>query len=119
MGALHIFSKEATSDVYGLHKYFKEEAIDCLKIVPSHWKALSKEEELLLPNKLLVFGGEALHKEVAEQIERTGTSCKIVNHYGPTETTIGKLLHVVEKGRKYNNTIPIGKPFSNTRVSMC
>ena len=115
-GALHVFTKEAVSDIYGLHKYFKEHTIDCLKIVPSHWKALSKEEELLLPKKLLVFGGEALHKEVAEQIQATGTNCKIVNHYGPTETTIGKLLHVVEAGRKYGNTIPIGKPFSNTRV---
>ncbi len=115
-GALHVFTKEAVSDIYGLHKYFTEHQIDCLKIVPSHWKALSKEEELLLPQKLLVFGGEALHREVLEQIENTGRSCKVVNHYGPTETTIGKLLHVTEAGRKYGNTIPIGKPFSNTRV---
>ena len=115
-GALHVFTKEAVSDIYGLHKYFAKNEIDCLKIVPSHWKALSKEEDILLPKKLLVFGGEALHKEVAEQIQNTGTSCKIVNHYGPTETTIGKLLHVVEAGRKYGNTIPIGKPFSNTQV---
>ena len=77
---------------------------------------MSKEEELLLPKKLLVFGGEALHKEVAEQIQARGTGWKIVNHYGPTETTIGKLLLVVEAGRKYGNTIPIGKHFSNTRV---
>ncbi|MEP7253698.1 MAG: amino acid adenylation domain-containing protein, partial [Ginsengibacter sp.] len=115
-GALHVFTKEAVSNIYGLHEYFEEHAIECLKIVPSHWKALSKEEELLLPSKLLVFGGESLHSEIVLQIEITATNCRIVNHYGPTETTIGKLLNVVQKGKPYGKTIPIGKPFSNTNV---
>ncbi|MEJ7675707.1 MAG: AMP-binding protein [Chitinophagaceae bacterium] len=115
-GALHLFSKETISNIENIHSYFRRHNIDCLKIVPSHWKALSNHEQLLLPAKLLVFGGEALQKEVAEQIIFSGSSCRVVNHYGPTETTIGKLLHVVDGGRSYNATIPIGKPFSNTAV---
>ena len=113
-GALHLFTKESVSNIGALHHYFAVHQIDCLKIVPSHWKALSSEESLLLPNKLLVFGGEALQSEMAESIG--GSSCTVVNHYGPTETTIGKLLHLVEQGRSYGKTIPIGKPFSNTRT---
>ncbi len=115
-GALHIFSKETTGNVDALHRYFRLHSIDCLKIVPSHWKALSLDEKSLLPLKLLIFGGEALPAETIEQIQLTGSSCRIVNHYGPTETTIGKLLHVIEPGRVYNGTVPIGKPFSNTNV---
>src|SRR5690606_5736220 len=42
--------------------------------------------------------------------------CTIVNHYGPTETAIGKLLHIVDPEYSYNETIPIGKPFSNNQV---
>ncbi|MFN2440794.1 MAG: amino acid adenylation domain-containing protein, partial [Chitinophagaceae bacterium] len=114
-GALHLFSKEAINDSDILHRYFREHAIDCVKIVPSHWKALSIHEKLL-PVKLLIFGGEALQAEVAENIKLSGANCRIINHYGPTETTIGKLLHVVEPDVKYNATIPIGKPFSNTKV---
>jgi amino acid adenylation domain-containing protein len=115
-GELHIFSKESVSNIEYLHRYFKANSIDCLKIVPSHWKALSDEGELLLPKKLLVFGGEALQTELVEDIKATGTTCQVVNHYGPTETTIGKLLHKVDANRKYNSTIPTGKPFSNTQV---
>jgi non-ribosomal peptide synthetase component F len=37
-GTLHLFSKEAVSNTEVLHSYFKEHEIDCLKIVPSHWK---------------------------------------------------------------------------------
>ncbi len=115
-GALHVFTKEATTNIYGLNEYFEEHAIECIKIVPSHWKALSKDEELLLPTKLLVFGGEALHSEIVAQIAEANPGCQVVNHYGPTETTIGKLLHVVQKGMSYGKTVPIGKPFSNTKV---
>ncbi|MEO7583966.1 MAG: non-ribosomal peptide synthase/polyketide synthase [Ferruginibacter sp.] len=115
-GALHLFSKDATTNVETLHEYFAGHRIDCLKIVPSHWKALCMGEELLLPVKLIVFGGEALRTEMVEDIIASGATCKIVNHYGPTETTIGKLLHQVQPGRAYGSTIPIGKPFSNTSV---
>ncbi|MCW3089278.1 MAG: linear pentadecapeptide gramicidin synthetase LgrD, partial [Ferruginibacter sp.] len=115
-GALHIFSKESVSDAELLHRYFRKYSIDCLKIVPSHWQALSMEDELLMPAKLLVFGGEALQAGVIETILTSGSNCKIVNHYGPTETTIGKLLHIIDHGKTYGYTVPIGKPFSNTQV---
>ena len=115
-GALHIFSKETTGNAAALHRYFRLNSIDCLKIVPSHWQALNLDEKPLLPLKLVIFGGEALPAEVVEHIKLTGSACTIVNHYGPTETTIGKLLHVVDKEKVYNDTVPIGQPFSNTNV---
>jgi amino acid adenylation domain-containing protein len=115
-GALHVFSKESVSNIEYLSAYFDENKIDCLKIVPSHWKALSPEDNLLLPKKLLIFGGEALQAELVEDIRLSGSHCSVVNHYGPTETTIGKLLHVVNPHNQYNKTIPIGKPFSNTNA---
>ena len=115
-GVLHIFSKESVSDSEYVKRYFIDNRIDCLKIVPSHWKALSMGEDMLLPSKLLIFGGEALQSDLVEKIRSLGVSCRIVNHYGPTETTIGKLLHEVVAGRRYDKTVPIGKPFSNSSV---
>ncbi len=115
-GTLHLFSKQSINDSDIINSYFNEHLIDCLKIVPSHWKALSNQEKLLLPGRLLIFGGEALHPDVVKNIQFSTTTCTIVNHYGPTETTVGKLLHIVQPGKKYNATIPIGKPFSNTQV---
>ena len=115
-GELHLFSKEQVSDSAYLIKYFRDKQIGCVKIVPSHWKALSSTGELLLPQQMIVFGGEALGSDLVELIKETGSKCRIINHYGPTETTIGKLLHEVEETRKYGKTIPIGKAFSNTKV---
>lgn len=114
---LHVLSKESLGKAAQLRTYFHRHSIDCLKIVPSHWQALCGEEEtLLLPKKLLVFGGETLKAELVEQISLLKSPCRIVNHYGPTETTIGKLLHEVAPAIHYDHAIPIGRPFSNTRV---
>ncbi|MHA4842635.1 amino acid adenylation domain-containing protein [Flavitalea antarctica] len=115
-GELHLFSKEMVSDVENLHKYFGKHSIDCLKIVPSHWRALSNDDQPLFPNRLLIFGGEALQSNMIADILKSGTTCQVVNHYGPTETTIGKLMHVVNANNRYGSTIPIGKPFSNSQV---
>ncbi|HEX3934552.1 MAG TPA: amino acid adenylation domain-containing protein, partial [Puia sp.] len=115
-GALHVLGKETVSQAADIHEYFERNGIDCVKIVPGHWQALSMGDKPLLPNKLLIFGGEALQPKQVAQIKAAGTTARIVNHYGPTETTIGKLLHEVDKENPYTNGIPIGKPFSNTRV---
>ncbi|HEY0055307.1 MAG TPA: amino acid adenylation domain-containing protein, partial [Pedobacter sp.] len=115
-GTLHVFTKEAVSNIEGIHSYFNQHKIDCVKIVPSHWKALADNDNLLLPKKLIVFGGEALQASMVDDIRSSGSLCKIVNHYGPTETTIGKLLFEVKGHNRFENTIPIGKPFSNTKV---
>ncbi|WP_421943902.1 amino acid adenylation domain-containing protein [Pedobacter sp.] len=113
---LHLFSKDRFNSVSYIHDYFKTEQIDFLKIVPSHWKHLTYNLAELYPKKLLMFGGESLPGTYIKKINDSGTSCVVVNHYGPTETTIGKLLHIVDKNHDYSTTIPIGKPFSNTSV---
>jgi amino acid adenylation domain-containing protein len=113
---LHIFSKNGFNDADYIHDYFDQYGIDCLKIVPSQWKFLTKSNRALFPQKLLIFGGESLPGEFIKEIRESGAKCEVVNHYGPTETTIGKLLHKVDKSATYPVTVPIGKPFSNASV---
>ncbi|WP_258539555.1 non-ribosomal peptide synthetase [Chitinophaga oryzae] len=115
-GALHLFSKDTINDPKKINSYLRRRPLDVIKIVPSHWKALCSGDELLLHQKLLIFGGEALDSGVTDSIRAAKASCTVVNHYGPTETTIGKLLHVVNPEQVYGKTVPIGKPFSNTSV---
>ncbi len=115
-GTLHVCSRSTINDGSLMLDYFRQHRIACLKIVPSHWKALCIGEELLLPEKLLIFGGEALQQQVVERIDASGNGCEVINHYGPTETTIGKLLHQYNPAQSYNHNIPIGRPFSNTTV---
>jgi len=115
-GCLHLFSTDRLNNAYALHGYFAEHAIDCIKIVPSHWNALQFDNKNLLPSKLLIFGGEVLYSNMIRGVLEDSPALTVVNHYGPTETTIGKLLHVIDRNTRYGRTIPIGKPFGNTTV---
>ena len=113
---LHVFSKDRFNNISLIHDYFDTHKIDFLKIVPSHWKYLTLKNKELYPKKLLMFGGESLPGNYIKLIQNSDSKCLIINHYGPTETTIGKLLHVVNIDNHYPKTVPIGKPFSNTSV---
>ncbi|WP_133054564.1 non-ribosomal peptide synthetase, partial [Niastella populi] len=113
-GTLHLFSRDTLRDADALQAYFNRQVIDCIKIVPSHWNAICAVEQLPV-KKTLIFGGEALHMEMIEKIRSVNPAIHIINHYGPTETTIGKLIHHIDPQRHYHE-IPIGMPFSNTEV---
>ena len=90
--------------------------IDCLKMVPSHWKTLQSKDKLFVPNKCLILGGEQFTDDVLEILISNEVSCEVYNHYGPTETTIGKLIHKVSLTEKLEHSVPLGVPFGNTQV---
>ncbi|WP_264523070.1 non-ribosomal peptide synthetase [Flavobacterium sp. N502536] len=114
-GCLHLFNKESLMDGVKLQAYFNTNTIDCIKIVPSHWQALRLDTDLLLPARTIIFGGDVLPVSHVKEIAAQDPNVSIVNHYGPTESTIGKLLHKVDPDFDYV-TIPVGKLFSNSEA---
>ncbi len=90
-------------------------AVDAVKIVPSHWKALQTDEKRFLPHKCLIFGGERLTREIAGLALTAGSGLQLYNHYGPTETTIGKLINRVDEVSGLHD-ITLGRPFGNTCI---
>lgn len=112
---LHLFTKDQLRDFKYVHHYFDVHTIDCIKIVPSFWNTLNLPGSVNSPCKMIIFGGEALRKDVIEQLQLNRPHIQIVNHYGPTETTIGKVLHIIDPFN-CKDRIPIGKPFSNTSL---
>lgn len=89
--------------------------LDVLKIVPSHWKALQVGRPPLLPNKCIVFGGEPLGRDVVEMIAAVRPTCEVYNHYGPSETTIGKLIKRISLESPIQKVM-LGAPFGRTSV---
>ncbi|WP_262488185.1 non-ribosomal peptide synthetase [Chitinophaga eiseniae] len=110
-GCLHIYSSAA---VMSGEELFAS-PVDCIKIVPSHWKALQQAGAVFAPQKCLIFGGEQLTADVLALLHNSRATCRVYNHYGPSETTIGKLLNPVSLTGAYG-TIPLGSPFCNAFV---
>ncbi|RBL91045.1 non-ribosomal peptide synthase/polyketide synthase [Chitinophaga flava] len=114
-GALHLFTRNQLSAAVYLHTYFRENEVDCIKIVPSLWRSLETDGQLLLPGRMIVFGGEVLTGRELEVLRAARPELEVINHYGPTETTIGKLLFRTDPQENYA-LVPIGKPFSHTVI---
>jgi amino acid adenylation domain-containing protein len=123
-GCLHILSYQVATDGIRFEEYLKWNPIDVLKIVPSHLGALLGSQPNVgkrHPEKYLIFGGEALSYELVERIRERGAKCEVINHYGPTETTIGSLtasvsMKIEQEKERRGGTAPIGRPISNTEI---
>ena len=89
---LHVASDEQMQDGELFAGYLQQQRIDCLKIVPSHLAALLDSERATLPHTL-ILGGEPIPAPLIERISRLRSDCRLFNHYGPTEATVGVMIH--------------------------
>lgn len=119
-GCLHVLSYEVAMNAELLAEYFYQHPIDVLKIVASHFSGLlnSQETANILPRKFLILGGEAFSFNLLERISKLHGACKLINHYGPTESTVGSLTFDFETDtfKAVASTVPVGRPIANTQV---
>ena len=118
-GTLHLIAAERVGDAQALMDYTQRHPIDCLKIVPSHLKALLQipQPEQILPRQRLVLGGETCPWSLIEQIQQLAPTCHNFNHYGPTETTVGALTYAVKAvAQQTAATVPIGQALANSQI---
>jgi amino acid adenylation domain-containing protein len=118
-GQLHVLASAAVTDPNAVAAYVAEHEIDYLKVVPSHLAALGGDGGLgrLMPNRVLMLGGEAASPELVAGLSAASDGRSVVNHYGPTETTIGVAATLLGSGAPANG-VPAGAPLANTRFSV-
>lgn len=116
-GCLHIISYDVATNGAEMAAYMRAHEIDVLKIVPSHFSALlAAGGPDVIPQRYLFLGGEALSVELAQRIRDLRTDCEIINHYGPTEATVGSLINTFDEECETATTVPIGRPIGNTQA---
>lgn len=66
---------------------------------------------------LLILGGELLEPALIREIGDRLRGTRLMNHYGPTETTIGCCFHEFRADALLElPSVPIGRPIANTRA---
>ncbi|HEV3076512.1 MAG TPA: amino acid adenylation domain-containing protein [Thermoanaerobaculia bacterium] len=123
-GCLHVVPRERSLDARALAAAFARHPIDCLKIAPSHLAALcagTAGEAALLPRRWLIVGGEPSQLAWLRRLADAAPGCAVFNHYGPTEATVGMLMHRVGResgaaGAGFSATTPVGRPLANARA---
>ncbi|MGX1850033.1 non-ribosomal peptide synthetase [Streptomyces sp. NPDC055299] len=91
---------------------------NALKLTPAHLDLITTLGLEPHPFRVLVVGGEQLRGPVAARAQRMfGPDCRIVNEYGPTEATIGCVVHTFDPARDGDlPAVPIGLPVDNTEA---
>nr|WP_315591462.1 non-ribosomal peptide synthetase [uncultured Cupriavidus sp.] len=114
---LRILDDALTEDPEGLAAALQAEPVDCLKIVPSHYKALLAVANpgRIVPRHCIVFGGEALDPALVGTVQALSAACRVFNHYGPTETTVGCVAAPAEPAAGAAS-IPVGVPLPGVTV---
>ncbi len=96
---------------------FADNAVDVVKLTPAHLR-LALETDLQPGSiRALVLGGEALSTSLASHAKAAlGTQLKVFNEYGPTEATVGCMVHEFDPPADTDATVPIGRPAADTAI---
>ncbi|RZU54215.1 amino acid adenylation domain-containing protein [Krasilnikovia cinnamomea] len=100
-----------------LREMLERSGANALKLTPAHLDLIGRLGLTPAGFRVLVVGGEQLRPAVAAAALRAfGPHCRIVNEYGPTEATIGCVVHEFDPDRDTGAAVPIGRPVANTSV---
>src|SRR5262249_26325580 len=88
-----------------------QHGVTVMQATPATWRLLISAGWTGSRNLTMLCGGEALPRELANQLLNKGAA--LWNMYGPTETTIWSALHQVEAGE---GSVPIGRPIANREM---
>ncbi|HEV3381207.1 MAG TPA: amino acid adenylation domain-containing protein, partial [Trebonia sp.] len=90
-----------------------------LKATPSHLALMSALPGECAPEGRMMVGGEAARGEQLRQWAARHPGVSLVNHYGPTEVTVGCTDYPLDAALRASGaggTVPIGRPMWNTRA---
>ncbi|MFP6851338.1 MAG: amino acid adenylation domain-containing protein [Pseudomonas sp.] len=116
-GELHVVDKATSLDTSAWVAYQTRHPIDHLKTVPSlldAWLGHSAAAATL-PRRNLILGGENSPQRLLQSLRTLAPTLSVHNHYGPTETTIGVLMHRLDPNVDYHR-LPLSDRLDGMRT---
>lgn len=108
---IDLFSDQVLADPEYIAQRIKDQKIDGLQVTPSRCSQLLIVSDDFHKNlNVLLIGGEAVNKELFTRLQ--SFSSKVVQVYGPTETTIWSTSMEITK----TSQLTIGKPLKNQTI---
>ena len=110
---LFILKKEILLDSFLLENYLDKNEITTLWLTAPLFNQLCETNPYMFKNiDKLLTGGDVLSPKHINLARNANPNLTIINGYGPTENTTFSCCFTIDK--KYTNSIPIGKPISNS-----
>ncbi|MGD2090339.1 MAG: amino acid adenylation domain-containing protein [Candidatus Aminicenantes bacterium] len=121
-GELHLLSRIVYLSGDRLLKSIEQEGITYIKVTPALLTVMvnsnSFSPEKCRSIRLVVVGGESIHLKEIKKVNERCPHIEIMNHYGPTEATIGSVAQLIDFHRfeEYEGNSTIGRPIDNASV---
>ena len=103
---------ESSGDVdTGILNVIRDNRVNIIKLTPAHLSILTEVDLSNSQIKQLIVGGDDLKRDTSHTVQsRFPQAVAIHNEYGPTEATVGCMIHTFDKTADTSGSVPIGYP---------
>ena len=110
-------SKEAALSLPEMTAQLNENGINTIFLTSALFNQLAAIDPTAFASlKNLLVGGDALDPRWIREVLEKGRPQRLVNGYGPTETTTFAVCHLIEQVSGNARSVPIGRPIGNTQA---
>ena len=100
-----------------LKRLIAQKGISVLWLTAALFHQVVDEDVLALAGvRKLLAGGDVLSVSHVRQVTEGLNGCQVINGYGPTEGTTFSACFAVTDAASFEDSVPIGRPISNTRI---
>jgi amino acid adenylation domain-containing protein/non-ribosomal peptide synthase protein (TIGR01720 family) len=90
-----------------------------VKLTPAHLHLVAGRDNRRSQVRRFVVGGENLTSDLCRRVQASfGRAVDIFNEYGPTEATVGCMVHRFDPHGDTRESVPLGVPAANTRIHL-
>ncbi|MGY3697527.1 amino acid adenylation domain-containing protein [Bradyrhizobium sp. USDA 3240] len=98
-------------------KVVDDNAVDIIKLTPAHLAMIRDRDLASTRLRKFIVGGEDFKTELARDITKAiPHPVEIYNEYGPTEATVGCMIHRFDVDQDQSASVPIGVPAANAGI---
>jgi amino acid adenylation domain-containing protein len=113
-GRIIVYAEDAARHGMAILKVVEDRQVDIVKLTPSHLAMIKDMDLDLTPIRRFIVGGEDFKIELARHVtQRFRRPVEIYNEYGPTEATVGCMIHRYDAEKDHGVSVPIGIPAAN------
>ncbi len=116
-GRIVVYHDSSWSHGTLLLKVIEDKAANIMKLTPAHLAMVREMDLHGMDLRVLIVGGEDLKSDLARAVTlQAGRPIHIYNEYGPTEATVGCMIHRFDPERDQTLSVPIGIPAANMNI---
>ena len=116
-GRIEVFPEARDSGEIPIANVFAADSVDAVKLTPAHLNIVRSLPGKARRIRTLILGGEDLKTATVRGVlDKFPAGTRLFNEYGPTEATVGCMIHEFDATRDQWSSVPIGKPIANTAV---